>query len=406
MGPGLELECWFGKRKSGKTKERTVMSAFEYIPTPLPLEINPAQQPIEYTLKADRNDPVIAIAFYIAGIAFFFLLIYGTANPLGFIEPDGDRLLATIGTICSIAVLWVFGSKIARKLQILKLHLTVEIKDNIVTVTCLQGKCENFSCPLTDYAGLATEERGEEYFNDKKRKISTLMLIHQNQARSIPLMVTDTKKLGKKKIKIYAAQLGLPVLPFDYVSKLQSTLPAGTILANVRQAVKIRYVTWGLYLASAAMVAAALYIGQNWGLSPADGRVLKPLGQRLAFAGILIGLAIAASAGMYYYCHVYLTSILHKDDELHLTTILGKKRIYSINDLTGFKEFSGKMNTKPTRFDGSAHFVINTPFLWLYFTRSGKQKRYLADLQSEFIVKKALKDIIKKASSKANSNLE
>lgn len=79
-----------------------------------------------------------------------------------------------------------------------------------------------------------------------------------------------------------------------------SSLPVEPIVlvANTLQAQKVRWIFWGSILFLAGFVYWAIDLAQSYGLSPGDGGVLRPLGQRLAVAAILVVIGILPVLGM------------------------------------------------------------------------------------------------------------
>jgi hypothetical protein len=78
----------------------------------------------------------------------------------------------------------------------------------------------------------------------------------------------------------------------------------------------IKLIGLTLFAAGCAVgsVWAGIVLGQTWGLNPADGGVLLPLGQRIALGIGVASLGLAFLAGMLFYWRYYIIRIEIEDN--------------------------------------------------------------------------------------------
>lgn len=150
-----------------------------------------------------------------------------------------------------------------------------------------------------------------------------------------------------------------------------------TLLENKHQAFKVRLFIWFALLCS----AGALYWGwdlfHTYGLSPGDGGVLRPYGERLALGLLMASLGLAlAGCIMVYACH-YVVHMARNGGQVvidtHTPLGLGTQR----------HEFDAAQIGKSNYHDGSmiARVSVNAP--WLTLHASGRRFPFILDAQSE-----------------------
>ena len=358
------------------------MSVFNYLPDPFPFEIKVDDLPVKFVLKAQNTETWVAIVLLVmwcAGAVFLSWLLLEPYNLVyGFTFTNG------LGVLLIIAALVFFGKKIKREIFRLRTKVYVTLSENEVKVTCDANPIRSFTCPLSDYQGIVKQAYGSHLVDGGKTQVVALVMRHRDDNKSIPLIITEARRLGRRRIDRFSQALGLEVLAYDHAVGLGADLPTGTIYANAYQSLKIKIIFSVLALAGLALIVTAGFIFQSWGLSPADGGVLKPLSDRLMFSGVLLILAIGILWGCYVYTGFYLISIQRIGRDLHLKTLRGSKYVFSASDVSMLARKSG------TTFTGKNW--IETPYAWLTF--KGTARKFMIDWQAEFVDELALKELV------------
>ncbi len=361
------------------------MSVFDDIPYPFPLKIKVDRRPVEFELRRDSSDKLVDIIMPVIWgsliIAFAFYIISQ-------LDPAKDQNSRLFGLAVMVIAGVYFGRKVVQAINNNRIKTMVRITDDLVDITVTGGKNPgNWSAPLDEYEGVAIDDRGIHDINGKKRPIVALLLQHQKNSLSVPIHITTADNLGKKKVNKIARQLNLPVVPYVHSNLLDTNMPEGTIVANVYQNTKLKLVYYLVAAASLALMATGVYVFLYWGLAPADGGVLKPFYQRLAFAGVLAALAAAAFYGIHYYRTCYVIGLQRIGDKLRLhTSILpsGQVREFSIGDVEKIAEYQGQtLNSSDPDTNHSGNARLQTPYALM--SVKGYPRRFLIDLQGEFV---------------------
>ncbi len=158
-----------------------------------------------------------------------------------------------------------------------------------------------------------------------------------------------------------------------------------TMLDNRRQARKVRIVFW------ASLVACGLAFWGGWevfltfGLSEADGGVLRPLWERLALGGAVAGLGAAFAGGMLLYISLYALRIERSGDRVSITTMtpLGRQvRVYGITELGESAYHHGR--ARHVHESGARGGIwVNAP--WITLRVVGRRFPFVIDLQADDI---------------------
>ncbi len=93
------------------------------------------------------------------------------------------------------------------------------------------------------------------------------------------------------------------------------------LLENGSRVRRVRLVALFIALFAMAFCCWAVSLAHNYGLSPGDGGVLRPLGERLLVAGIVMLIAFVFLAGIVIYLRRYLIRIELRGDQVELTVI-------------------------------------------------------------------------------------
>ncbi len=118
------------------------------------------------------------------------------------------------------------------------------------------------------------------------------------------------------------------------------------IFDNKRQALKVRFVFWLLVAAGLGALWAGWSIMLYYGLSEADGGVLRPLWQRLLFGGFVAALGGMAAYGMWIYIHLYVLRMSIQGTEVTIATMapFGRsERVIAAGDLGEGAYHEGKL---------------------------------------------------------------
>ncbi len=151
-----------------------------------------------------------------------------------------------------------------------------------------------------------------------------------------------------------------------------------TIYENGRGTL-VRIVVFAGIAAGIAGLYASWAIFQTYGLSPGDGGVLKPFSERLAFAGVIASLGLAAAGGLALYASLYVTAIQAdaNGQRYKLTTLSlfsAREHDFQLSDFTGSKYFHGQLHTpKGPR--------VNAP--WVTLRATGRALPFILDVQAD-----------------------
>jgi len=134
---------------------------------------------------------------------------------------------------------------------------------------------------------------------------------------------------------------------------------------------------WGLLAFSVPCAVAAVWfgvvLGQTYGLSPADGGVLKPLAVRLAWAAGLSALGLGFFGGMLVYglCYVTRLTLDAEARAVHVRTLFRTRTIPTAH-LAGSAYHAGQANGR---------IRVNAP--WEAIRVRGRRLPYVLDWQGE-----------------------
>ncbi len=155
------------------------------------------------------------------------------------------------------------------------------------------------------------------------------------------------------------------------------------LLENRHQARKVRALTWAFLLVACGTSWAALGLAESYGLSPGDGGVLRPPGERYAMASTVAALGLLPALGMLGYGRRYLTSIVRTGDRIELETLglfgSGRRLEAVPGDLSGGERHAGKVRGPRS---------VDAP--WLTLGLAGHRIPFVVDLQAERVEVEAL----------------
>ncbi len=167
-----------------------------------------------------------------------------------------------------------------------------------------------------------------------------------------------------------------PLSPYRAIVSFMQTL-----FTNSAQVIKVRCVVWASMLICAATLYGGWSIFQSFGLSPGDGGVLRPFGERLAFGMFVAGLGLVFAAGMMVFANIYVTNLERGRDKVIIDTLtpwgVGTRRHEMDIAHVGAAAFH-KGRTRS--FRGPS---VNAP--WISLRTAGRRLPFVLDLQAEII---------------------
>ena len=157
------------------------------------------------------------------------------------------------------------------------------------------------------------------------------------------------------------------------------------IVESYHQAFKVRVVFWFLLVCGVLALWGGWVIFQTYGLSEADGGILKPFWQRMAFGGFVAGLGLAFAGGMWLYINLYALNISRDGDLIHIITMtpIGhRNREFPISDIGESAYYHGRVNHVPAS-GASGGIWVNAP--WITLRARGHRLPFIIDMQAELL---------------------
>ena len=158
-----------------------------------------------------------------------------------------------------------------------------------------------------------------------------------------------------------------------------------TLFANKRQAFKARLLYWFFALACLGALYGGWAIYSTFGLSPAEGGVLRPFGQRLAFGGSVAALGVAAFVAIHIYIRRYVTRMELSGNEVGVETMTSTGRSWRVIP-AGDLVLGGLYGD--SRIITSRGQTVHAP--WRTLRVMGEKLPLILDMQAEHIDLKAL----------------
>ena len=157
------------------------------------------------------------------------------------------------------------------------------------------------------------------------------------------------------------------------------------LLRSYRQARKVRVLFWLFAVIGALALWGGWWIFETYGLSEADGGVLRPLWERLALGGFVAGLGLAAALGMWVYISVYALEISRAGERIGITTMTPfgeREREFPMSEIGKSAYYHGRVrHTLPS--GGIGALWVDAP--WITIRVRGHRLPFVADLQAEVI---------------------
>ena len=175
-----------------------------------------------------------------------------------------------------------------------------------------------------------------------------------------------------------------------------------TVIENKSRAIRVRLLLWGSYLVAGGATFLAYHVFMTYGLSPGDGGVLKPPGERIALASIVLLFGLGTVVGMVLYARVYVLRLSLEGRDLQIVTfdsfgIRTKSNDLSSANVESATYYHGRY-TAHRPMEGSARLLntsVDAPWITLKFY--DQTLPFVLDLQAERIDKRQLARLTPKA---------
>ena len=155
------------------------------------------------------------------------------------------------------------------------------------------------------------------------------------------------------------------------------------LLENGSRVRRVRLVALFIALFAMAFCCWAVSLAHSYGLSPGDGGVLRPLGERLLVAGIVMLIALVFLAGIVIYLRRYLIRIELLGDQVELT-VIGALSPFLItvdrNQILSTRYFHGNFSARG--------LVVRAP--WITLKVAGWPIPFVADMQALHVREQAI----------------
>lgn len=136
---------------------------------------------------------------------------------------------------------------------------------------------------------------------------------------------------------------------------------------------------WFLLVLTGALAAWGVGYGvvllNTFGLRPADGGVLAPLWQRVAWLVVLWALGLSGFVGMLVYARCYVARLAYDDaaGALHVRTVLPPARVVPVGEVLGGRHYRGHVDGLTTGVDAP----------WQTLNVRGRRLPYVIDVQGD-----------------------
>ena len=133
---------------------------------------------------------------------------------------------------------------------------------------------------------------------------------------------------------------------------------------------------------------------QTYGTRPADGGVLAPIGQRIAWLVFMVGFGLAFLGGMLLYGTIYVSSLwvdeAAKTLQIRTLGFIGSfggwRRTYKYGDIVGADYHAGQ-------FENPGGVSVDAP--WLSVGIRGRKTPLIVDVQGDFPDRKLAAKVLK-----------
>ncbi len=160
-----------------------------------------------------------------------------------------------------------------------------------------------------------------------------------------------------------------------------------------RQALKGRLLFWFFVVVAVWCVWGGWEIFQTYGLSQADGGVLKPLWERALFGAFIAAIGLSAMIGMWVYMGMYVVDLTRHGDRVKIVTLspLGRQHFeYATSEVGKSAYYHGRVDYGVPSSSAKGLWV-NAP--WITLRVVGRRFPFVLDLQAEVINLAALRNL-------------
>lgn len=380
------------------------MSIFDGIPESFPHKAKFKKTPISFEMRSDPSDYYADMLIHIGIFAVVVAVVFFAANPFSPWVAGFDTWTKVLGIVAVIVAAFYAGKKVFEAYSWLDHSFQITITDTTVEVveTGSKGK-PAWSRPISEYVGIALENHGTHEIHGDKKPIIALVMRHAEEAYSIPLIITDDINISEKAIARATDKLRLPFVTHERSTVLNSDVPEGSIVANLFQSLKVRFIYWFLQIAGVALIAAGIYIFLNFGLASGMGGVLRPFMERLAFGGAMAVMGVLCILGIRYYMSQYVVQMQREGDQITIKTaaqIGDTRHRFAASEVESIDFRSGKIDLNHDDEDeymyedeeGNYTPTVNAP--WLKMKISSIKRPFIIDMQADYINLAELKKLI------------
>ncbi len=349
-------------------KRIETVSLFEKPPEEFPFSADVKSRPAHYQIKSCPSDwgsiLIVAGMWALVG-SFLTLLIIGTvvveSLGLGAYEP-----LVSIGIVVVFlaCVVWYYLPELLDNMR--TVDVTIADDEVSVRVTSPLGE-KSWSDPLSVYQGVAQLDHGMQDLGGSKAIIGSVVLKHPDPKKSVPLTIRAQKDLGKKTVKRFAEQLGVPALEGIGDDSGDKALPEGTLLVNTRQSLILKLFYWGCVIVA---VGLGMVTGYKVFFDGGDPALLS------------LPLVFGVTAWLLrMYSSIYVTAMREWQGEIWL-------RCDAISNYE-YRFKPGEINMA-SRNEGKSSYVsrqqVHTPYITMGV--KGRKLPFILDLQGDYVNEK------------------
>ncbi len=162
------------------------------------------------------------------------------------------------------------------------------------------------------------------------------------------------------------------------------------LLENGSRVRRVRLVALFIALFAMAFCCWAVSLAHSYGLSPGDGGVLRPIGERLLVAGIVMLIALVFLTGIVIYLRRYLIRIELRGDQVEFT-VIGVLSPFVItvdrNQILSARYFHGNFSARG--------LVVRAP--WISLKVACWSIPFIADMQALHVCKNFILTLLRDA---------
>jgi hypothetical protein len=138
---------------------------------------------------------------------------------------------------------------------------------------------------------------------------------------------------------------------------------------------RVHVVVWGGIAGGVVLAAWGVHLGLTLGLAPQDGGVLRPMSERLLWAGLLVGLGLLSALGLLLYSQLYVT-------HASLDARFGKVEVKTLAPWAPPLQVALRFVEKPEHRRGRSK-ATDAP--WIRMPVEGRRFPFIFDARGEFL---------------------